>query len=231
MIVNYLEEADCAKCAHKCLLKYIKEDDLPILNNGKAELEYQPNDIVIKQGSHVAQILYVKEGLVKTVIEEKNKRNTILKFVPPGNFIALPVLGKQKKYPISVVSMTQSVLCLISKEEVKLLMDNNSSLLDVLIDWYSVDYMYLYSKISNLSTRNSHGKLATALLYLADEQFIGTNIFELVSRKDLADLASISLESTNKILQELKNERIIEIENRNIQIMKPKLLNTLSMIG
>jgi CRP-like cAMP-binding protein len=110
-------------------------------------------------------------------------------------------------------------------------MDTNPILLDTLIDWYSSDYMYLYSKISNLSTRNSHGKLATALLYLADEQFKDTNIFELVSRKDLADLASISLESTNKILQELKNERIIEIENRNIQVVKPKLLHTLSMIG
>jgi len=231
MIVNYLEEAMCEKCTHKCLLKYIRDEDLPILDNGKAELEYQPNDIIIKQGSHVAQILYVKEGLVKTVIEEKNKRSTILKFVPPGNFIALPVLGKQKKYPISVISMTKSVLCLISKEEVLQLMSNNPKLSDELIDWYSVDYKFLYSKISNLSTRNSHGKLATALLYLADEQFKNTNVFELISRKDLADLASISLESTNKILQELKNERIIEIENRNIQVVRPKLLQTLSMIG
>ena len=231
MIVNYLEEATCDKCTHKCLLNYIGVEDMSILNDGKAELEYQPNDIIIKQGSHVAQILYVKEGLVKTVIEEKNKRSTILKFVPPGNFIALPVLGKQKKYPISVVSMTRSVLCLISKDEVLQLISKNPKLSDELIDWYSVDYMYLYSKISNLSTRNSHGKLASALLYLADEQFKNTNVFELISRKDLADLASISLESTNKILQELKNERIIEIENRNIKVVRPKLLQTLSMIG
>lgn len=231
MNINYLTEAECSKCTHGCLLNYIREEDIPSLNEGKAELEYKTNDIIIKQGSHVSQILFVKKGLVKTVIEEKNKRNTILKFVTPGNFIALPVLGKQKKYPISVISLTDSVLCLISKEEVLQLISKNPNLSDVLIDWYSLDYMYLYSKISNLSTRNSHGKIATALVYLSSEEFEGSNVFDLVSRKDIADLASVSLESANKILQELKSERIIEIENRSIKVIKPKLLETLSKIG
>lgn len=231
MNINYLAEAECSKCTHGCLLSYIREEDIPSLNEGKAELEYQANDIIIKQGSHVSQILFVKKGLVKTVIEEKNKRNTILKFVTPGNFIALPVLGKQKKYPISVISLSDSVLCLISKEEVLQLISKNPNLSDILIDWYSLDYMYLYSKISNLSTRNSHGKIATALVYLSSKEFEGSNVFDLVSRKDIADLASVSLESANKILQELKSERIIEIENRSIKVIKPKLLETLSKIG
>lgn len=231
MIVNHLTKAECAKCDFNCMLDFIKKEDVPFLDEFKVELDYSSGDTIIKQGSYVAQILYVKKGLVKTVIEEKNKKSTILKIVGPGNFLALPVLSGHNKYPMSVISLSDSVLCLINKDSVMHLLKKNAALSNELISRYSDDYLFLYSKIATLSMRNSHGKLATALLYLSGEQFNNTNIFDYVTRKDLADLAAISLESANKILQELKSDRIIEIENRNISVLRPELLQTLSLIG
>lgn len=213
------------------MLDFIQSEDVSFLDESKVELDYAVGDSIIKQGSYVAQILFVKKGLVKTVIEEKNKKSTILKIVGPGNFIALPVLGGHKKYPMSVVSLSDSVLCLINKDAMQKLIKTNTNLANEIIGKYSEDYLFLYSKISTLSMRNSHGKLATALMYLDNDEFKNSNIFEYITRKDLADLASVSLESVNKILQELKSDRIIEIENRNISILQPELLRTLSFIG
>ncbi|MBN1597036.1 MAG: winged helix-turn-helix domain-containing protein [Bacteroidales bacterium] len=82
-----------------------------------------------------------------------------------------------------------------------------------------------------LSTRNNHGKFVSTLLYLSDSKFDGTDFLESILRKDLADLASISLESTNKILLQLKHEKIIEIKNKNIRILKSELIKRLSSAG
>jgi CRP-like cAMP-binding protein len=52
-----------------------------------------------------------------------------------------------------------------------------------------------------------------------------------LTRKDLAELASISKESTNKILKELQHDGIINISDGTIKITEPGLLQRLSLIG
>ncbi len=46
-----------------------------------------------------------------------------------------------------------------------------------------------------------NGRLAYTLLYLGSENFNGESIFTHLSRKDIADFAGISTESTVKLLK------------------------------
>jgi len=221
----------CEVCTCNCIADIFTGSDMQLLDSNKTEIEYNPGEIILKQGTFVSHILFLKEGLVKIILEGKNDKNNILKIVGKGNFIALAVLGEQNKYPLTVISLTKTSVCQIKRECLLEIMNRNDKANQYVIDWFSNDHLFLYSRLSVLSTRNNHGKLASTLMYLFNDVFSDVNIFSYITRKDLAELSSISLESTNRILLELKNDRIIEYKHGHIRILKPDLLQRLSEVG
>lgn len=224
------KELLCKDCAFSYMKGIFSEDDYCSIEQNRSEISFSKDDILIKQGSFVSQVFYIKSGIVKIVLEGKHNRETILKIIDAKNFIALPVLEKSDVYPFSVIALTECSICVIRRETLQSVIHKNEKANNFIRNCYSNDFLYLYNRISILGTRNNHGKLASTLLYLSNGEF-SCNILEHISRKDLSQLASISLESTNKILAELKNDKIIRIENNSIVIQEPELIKKLSLVG
>lgn len=220
---------ECGKCVYMCMKGVFTNNDLLLIDGNKREINYSEGDIILKQGSYVSQVLYLKKGQVKIVLEGKNDKNTILQIVNEKNFIALPVLGDLEVYPFSVIALTHCEICNIRKETLVEISERNVEFLKFLISRFKRDFIFLYSRISVLSTRNNHGKLASALLNLCNSY--EPHEIHFLSRKELAEFASISIESTNKILQELKHDKIIEIHDKSITILQYKLIEKLSSVG
>ena len=73
--------------------------------------------------------------------------------------------------------------------------------------------------------------MADTILYLA-EHIYNSNDFELnLTRKELAELSSMSMENAVRILSELKKDLIISIKGKNVKILEPEILKKLSDIG
>jgi CRP-like cAMP-binding protein len=68
-------------------------------------------------------------------------------------------------------------------------------------------------------------------LYLRSEKFNEIEIYNLISRKELAELSAISLDSTMKIINELKNDKIIEVNGKEIIIKDLEMMVRLAQIG
>ena len=75
------------------------------------------------------------------------------------------------------------------------------------------------------------GKLATALLYLNSEALQSEKVFSHLTRQDIADFASISVESVIKFLKEFEKEGILELNNKEISIIDLAKLRQISEIG
>lgn len=225
-----INHKSCHDCMHTSMGNIFSGNDFSLLECNKTEMYFSPNEVIIKQGLYVSQVLFLTHGMVKVVLEGANNKHTILQFVEENNFIALPVIGNPDKYPFSIVAMTDCRLCVIKKEAMVNIMDQNIKANKYLLNHYHTDYIFLYNKITTLSTRNNIGKLTSALLYIQSNGF-KRSIFDLISRKELAQLASISIESTNKILAELKKDNTIDIQNNKIIILKPEVIEKLSTVG
>jgi len=61
-----------------------------------------------------------------------------------------------------------------------------------------------------------NGRLAGSLLYLNSLKDNQPNIFQLLTRKELADFAGISTESTVKLLKTFEKEGLINIQEKDI---------------
>jgi CRP/FNR family transcriptional regulator len=75
------------------------------------------------------------------------------------------------------------------------------------------------------------GKLATALLYLNSKILQSEEIFSYLTRQDIADFASISVESVIKFLKEFEKEGILALDNKNISVTDPQKLAEISATG
>jgi len=222
----------CKFCGCNCLKNSkLSDSELDLLNQNKCEITYNKGETIFKQGTFVSNIIYLKQGLIKLIIEGSNSKNIIVKFVASGQFIDFSAFNSEDCYSYTAIAVKNSDLCLIKKETIHELKATNHNLCQSIIAWCGEDYHKLYEKLSMLGTKNMHGKLAETILYMCQEEFSKEGIFNHTNRRDIAELAGMSSESMIKLLQELKADNIIAIDGKNIEIRDHEMLTRLSKIG
>lgn len=229
-VKNISAETDCKKCNKDCLHKIITKSDFQLINENKIKMHFKPGEEILRQGIFVAQFAYLREGIAKMVIEGKSQKNTILDILCENDFMALSIVGQPNVYPFSVIALTNCSVCYIRKETFIEIQKKNDKLNDFVLRWNANNNIFLFNKLHIFNTRNSHGKLAYILLNLANRN-LAPDIFKYLSRKELAELSSISIESANKIIAQLKNDGIITINEEGIKIERLDLIERLSTVG
>ena len=79
--------------------------------------------------------------------------------------------------------------------------------------------------------KQMNGRLAETLLYIDGIRAIRPEIFQLLSRKDLADFAGISTESTVKLLKIFEKDGLIELHEKDVKIINYDALDEISSKG
>ena len=228
---RYLEKTNCNDCLHTeiCFIQDIEKID-EFYNSEKTHINYNKGETIIKEGSRVSNILYVIEGLVKVYIEGPN-RNIIIKLLKPHDFIGLTSLYGDESYYFSAAALTKAKLCSIDREEIKDLIAISCDFSREAASWYCKNYNIMLTKCLNLGLKQLNGKLANTLLYLNRDEFKQYEIFKSISRKDLAELSGMAIESVSRIVTDFYNEKIIDIKGRAIEVIDLKKLKDISKNG
>ncbi|HPD85885.1 MAG TPA: helix-turn-helix domain-containing protein, partial [Proteiniphilum sp.] len=67
--------------------------------------------------------------------------------------------------------------------------------------------------------------------YLSGENFSDQNLFQYLSRQDLANFASVATESAIKLLKEFERDGIIALEGKGITILNKTELEKIERLG
>ncbi|MDL2124670.1 MAG: Crp/Fnr family transcriptional regulator, partial [Deltaproteobacteria bacterium] len=86
-------------------------------------------------------------------------------------------------------------------------------------------------QIENLSLKEVPGRLSSYLIYLADEQKSGTNIFLPISKGQLASLLGTIPETLSRIFAKMSSQNLIEINGRKIKLLDRSSLEDLAEHG
>ncbi len=134
-------------------------------------------------------------------------------------------------YNYSAVALKDSTICMIEKTALKqLLMKNNDFAMHIISNNCKNEARYL-EIIQNTSFKQMRGKLASALLYLSSEEFLEEDIFQYLTRQDIADFASITLESTVKFMKEFEKEGILKLIGKDVKITDKNMLEEIARKG
>ncbi len=225
-------QKNCKGCNEEgTCFHHLFPDDSEYFNNKKQQLTYGKGENVCKQGAFAPYVMYVYEGLIKVYLETGNGKNINLRLIRCGEFVSFQSVLNQQVYNYSALALTDARICLIDKEGLKKMLKDNVELGWRIISENCKSESKLYEIIKTTTTKQMPGKLAETLLYLSSDPFMGYNVFHQLSRKDLAEFATISLESTVKLLKEFESEKIIELKGKDILIKKPEVLHEISKRG
>jgi CRP-like cAMP-binding protein len=198
------------------------------LTRNKTRIQYLKGETVIKQGAFAPYVLLVVKGLVKIYLQTGYEKQVNISLAKTGDFLAYSSLFGETIHTYSAQTLKDSEICMVEKESMKqVLLENPQFALEITSKNYQIE-RHLLEIIKNLSYKQMRGKLASSLLYLSREEFLKEQVFEYLTRQELADFASVSAESAIKFLKEFEKDQIVRLDGKNIEITDRKKLEMLS---
>ena len=206
-------------------------EEIELARNSKTRVIFRKGENLTKQGAFASSVLFVMDGLAKQYVEGDATRNFNLRLIKGGEFVGLSVAFNNHTYNYSVVALRETTACLIEKEAVTSLIKGNGNFAYNIINRYCEQDSKLYVSIHDLMYKQMNGRLAGALLYLHKEQVSLEDVFPYLSRKDIADFAGLSTESTVKLLKTFEKEGLIRLEDKNILLLDIPGLEQINLRG
>lgn len=223
---------NCQNCnkSTKCF-HFLVEDELDFINTKKTQIKYLKGETIFKQGAFAPYVLYVVEGLAKVFIQTGNARILNIRLAKENDFMAYSSIFGGDYYNYSATALKDSTICMIDKNALKqLIMKNPEFSMQITSKNINNELRFL-EIIENVSSKQMRGKLASTLLYLSAEEFLKEGIFKYLTRQDIADFASTTLESAVRFIKEFEQEGLIELHGKEIRIIDKEKLMELKQIG
>jgi len=135
------------------------------------------------------------------------------------------------KLPYTVTTYTNSTIRMIDIQIFKQLLKQNSDFSFHIISLLNEKTAQIYGRFFSLTQKQLHGRLADILLCLANRIF-KSNTFELpLSRADLGDLTGMSTESVIRMMKEFKDDGLIDMHCKSIELLDIARLERISEFG
>lgn len=209
----------------------ISREEFETLHRKQKELRYERGEHIFKQGAFAPHVLFIQTGLVKVYLHTGARKHLNLWIARSGDFLAFSTIFGKETYPYSAVALKDSELMMIEKESLKALLRTNPEFaLRITSKNYGTE-QHLLNIVTNLSYKQMRGKLASSLLYLSAGPLLKDEVFSYLSRQDIADFASISVENVVRFLKEFEQEGIVKLEGKKITIADREKLSSISNTG
>lgn len=229
---TFNEIVNCSFCSKSSVcFKQLIPSEVEFINNNKTQILYRAGENICKEKAYASNVLYIAEGLVKVYLESPKDLIINLKILKASEYIGLSSIYGDNIYHYSAVALVDTTICMINKDSFRKVLIDNGNFASEIIQWYCGQETHLFNRIKSLGHKQMHGRLADVLLTLCDESYDPDVLFENLTRKDIADFACISTESTVRLLTELKNEGLVELEGKKIKILDRKRLIEISRYG
>ncbi|HPS61964.1 MAG TPA: Crp/Fnr family transcriptional regulator [Bacteroidales bacterium] len=235
-MIFYQENTDskvpCGECTVKsCAAAVLKSSELDLVNQNSRATLFRKGDIILHEGSMTSHIIYLKSGLVKEFRKGPGETEQILQIVKPFTYLGLPSLFGDRINHYSYAALQDISVCYIDLGIfTKLIRDNGNFAFEILVS-VSRDSLNNFHRFMSQSQKKTFGRVADALIYFS-EIIYEQNSFELpFSRQEFADLIGISRESATRVLTKFRDDGLLRLTGRRIEITNIPLLRQISKNG
>jgi len=209
----------------------LQPEEADLVRGSKTQVLFRKEDNLTKQGAFASYVLFLISGWAKQYIEGEHNRNFNLRIFQPGEFIGLSVVFDKNTFNYSSLALTECQAILIEKEAISRLIRENGEFGYSMMKRYTAQNTDLYQTLHMVMYKQMHGRMAETLLYVDTFRRENPEIFQLLSRKDIADFAGISTESAIKLLKNFEKEGLIELHEKDIRLINLQALNEISRKG
>ena len=209
----------------------LREDETIFLEQHTHSVTFKDKEVIIRQGTPVSHIMYVKSGYTKIYKEGRHDNFIILKIESEGNFLGLLSVFANNTHKYSVSSIATSEIGFIDVEAFNEIILKNGKFAQKLIMCLSNYGLFIFERLISQSHKQLPGRIADVLLYFSEDIYKSTTFDFPFTRKELAELAGTTKESFIRTLTEFKNDKIINIDGSHVEIVSMENVKMLSKLG
>lgn len=206
-------------------------DEAELVRASKTQVLFRKDDHLTKQGAFASYVLFLIKGLATQYLEGDGVKNYNLRIIRPGEFVGLSAVFTKNTFNYSSVALTDCQVYLIEKDAIANVVQHNGMFGFNIIKRYCEQNANLFDSLRTIMYKQMNGRMADALLYIDSLKTESPDIFQLLSRKDLADFAGISTESGVKLLKTFEKEGLISLREKDIEVLKNNALAEISRRG
>ncbi|MCK5277322.1 MAG: Crp/Fnr family transcriptional regulator, partial [Cyclobacteriaceae bacterium] len=131
----------------------------------------------------------------------------------------------------SAQAYLETTVKLIEINTFKELLNKNGKFATSVLSILAENAVITYGRFFCLTKKQTNGRLADIILCLAQRVYKMDQFPLQLTRKELAELSSMSVESITRILTKFKEDKLIRIDPDHIEILDAKRLMMISQTG
>lgn len=211
--------------------EHLKQEELDYIHKNTRELSFKPGEMLCKQGSFASHIIVITQGLAKIYFESQNSNDLILKIVSSGSFLGISAIKNENVFRFSAMCYENTNVHLIDINVFQNLIESNPEFASEVIKILNFDTAMNYERFFSLTSKQLHGRMADILICLAKKIYKNKSFRITLSRSDLGEITNMSTESTIRVLKDFKDDNIIRLSGKNIEILDMDKLRHFSQVG
>ncbi len=209
----------------------LSPEEVELVRASKTQVLFRKGDNLTKQGAYASYVLFIIKGLAKQYIEGDGTKNYNLRIIKPGEFVGLSAVFTKNTFNYSSVAITDCQVLLIENAVIEKVVKNNGMFGFTIIKRYCEQNANLFDTVRNIVYKQMNGRMADTLLYVDSFKTENEEVFQLLSRKDIADFAGISTESAVKLLKSFEKDDLIKLNEKDIQLLNKEALIQIGIRG
>ncbi|MBE0677090.1 MAG: Crp/Fnr family transcriptional regulator [Bacteroidales bacterium] len=232
VIVPHKKQCSCLSCElRNVVFSSLNDEDITRVCDAREEISYSKAEVIHAEGDNIQDFKYLKNGLVKLYKEADNGDEQIITITRPFEFVSNVSVFHEDRYRYSLSALEDSVVCCIPIDLIRELIVSNGNFALNLLTALSRTSENIISLGLEIRKRNLAGRIAYVLLYFSGEIY-HSRIFDLpVSRKEIADMISMSSANVIRTFSEFRRDGIIKSNGRTIEIADMSKLEVISRRG
>lgn len=204
----------------------LPKEDLKFLESKMVKSKVKKGKTIFSEGSYPSGIFYLIKGRVKKYKSNSNGKEQIISICSHGEILGYPALLNNGPFPDSALTLEDSIIAFIHKDDFMKLLDQSPVLCSRLLKNLSHKFGVLENIIVAFAHKTVRERLALSLLILIEKfkekgkEAKKTEI--ILSREDLSNFVGTAVETLVRLLKEFKEDGLIETEGKKIRVLNLK---------
>ncbi|MGW1454001.1 response regulator [Salegentibacter agarivorans] len=194
----------------------------------REQISFKAGENIYEEGKSSLHFYMVERGVVKAHKYDSRGKEMITELYKEGDFFGNLSFNKNSAYGEYATALEDSVLYVVSKDELREILKSNSNISMELLQEMGDHLMGVKEQLMEIAYASVRRKTARTILLFAHKIKKNPLHSIRISRADLAGVAGIASETLIRTLSDFKKEGLIEIEGRNVKLLNAEKLEAIS---
>jgi CRP-like cAMP-binding protein len=205
------------------LFSMLTNEQAQTIADGVVKRRYRRGEIIVEQGRKSDALFILLSGRARVITSDSRGREVILAVLEAGDYLGEMSLIDNEPHSATVRAEVQTDVLVLARSEFGACLPESSSLSYAILRGLVSRLRNADRQIESLALLDVYGRVARALLDMAQDEDGQRMIRSKVSRQDLAKVVGASREMVSRVMKDLEERGLIETQENGWVVLTDRL--------